>query len=209
MRDPRLRISATILLSAGAFISTPGAILALLWWLLFTPRLKAVPSPRVLLGVVLMITVTALVSEVTGGLGLEYLVRMLPILLIAAWAYSDRQESELLDVSVWLFGKRIGFDIGLTAEMGLQSLQLVGNDLAQVRQAMAIKGIPFTVRSVVPVAMNIVVNQLRRTEEAAKLLTVRGYTAGGEINPRFETTGQDIFLTSIALLTFFTSFLAF
>ncbi len=209
MRDPRLRIAATILLSTAAFMSTGGAVIAFLWWLLFTPRLKAIPHPRMLLGVLLMITLTALVSEYTGGMGLNYLVRMIPILLIAAWAYSDRQESELLDVSVWLLGKRIGFDIGLTAEMGLQSLQLISHDLVKIKQAMAIKGLPISVTSMVPLAMNLVVNQLRRTEEASKLLTVRGYSAGGEITPSFVTTKLDVSLTFIALLTFFTSFWLF
>ncbi len=209
MHDPRLRIAATILLSTAAFMSTEGAVLAFLWWLLFTPRLKAIPHPRMLLGVLLMISITALVSEYTGGLGISYLVRMIPIILIAAWAYSDRQESELLDVSVWLLGRRIGFDIGLTAEMGLQSLQLISHDLEKIKQAMTIKGMPVSVASIIPLSMNLVVNQLRRTEEASKLLTVRGYSAGGEITPNFVTTKADVSLTFIALLTFSTSFWLF
>ena len=156
-----------------------------------------------------MIAATAAVSEYTGGAGLSYLVRMVPIILIAAWAFSDRQESELLDVSVWLLGKRIGFDIGLTAEMGMQSLQLISQDLAQIRQAMAIKGVRLSFMSMVPLAMSLVVNQLRRTEDAAKLLEVRGYRGGGEVEPVFNTTMGDIFLAFIALATFFTSFLLF
>ncbi len=208
MRDPRLRIFSTILLSAGAFISPAGAVAALLWWLLFTPRLKAVPHPRMLSGVVLMITATAIVSELTGGLGLLYLLRMVPILLIAAWAFSDRQESELLDVSVWMMGKRIGFDIGLMAEMGLQGLRLINQDIVQVRQAMEIKGMRPSVRNLVPMAANIVINQLRRTEETAKLLTVRGYSSGGEIEPHFVTERRDIMLASLALAVPLLSFFA-
>lgn len=200
MRDARLRVLSTILLSAGSFISVYGAFTAFIWWLLFTPRLKGIRQPRVLAGAAIMIFVTALVSELTGGYGLFYLFRMMPILLIAAWAYSDRQENELLHVSVWMMGKKTGFDIGLMAEMGLQSLQLISKDIVQIKQAMAIKGMKLSFRTIIPLATTLLVNQLRRTEETAKLLTLRGFVSGGEIQPVFITERKDIALAVLSLI---------
>ncbi|MDD3398116.1 MAG: hypothetical protein PHW93_00750 [Candidatus Methanomethylophilaceae archaeon] len=209
MQDARLRILTTIVLSAGAFISLYGALATLAWWLLLTPRWKALPHPRILLWVMVMIAITSLVSELSGGEGFSYMVRMIAILLIAAWAYSQRQDGELLDVSVWLMGKRIGFDIGLTAEMGMQSLGLIKQDIQQVRQAMAVKGMKFSVFSILPLAANIVMNQLRRTEEMAKMLTVRGYIRGGEIEPHFHTARIDYLLALSSLLVLTTAILSY
>lgn len=199
MRDARLRILATILLSAGSFISIYGALAAFVWWLIFTPRLKAIAQPRMLAGAIAMIAATAIVSEVTGGLGVFYLFRMIPILLIAAWAFSDRQDNELLHVSVWLMGKKTGFDIGLTAEMGLQSLQLINRDVMQINQAMTVKGLKPSFRTIVPLATTLLINQLRRTEETAKLLTIRGFVSGGEIHPLFITEKRDVVLAVLSL----------
>ena len=63
MQDPRLRLFATVILSVAAFASAIGAVAALAWWLLFTPRTKALPRPGMLLGLIAMIAITALVSE--------------------------------------------------------------------------------------------------------------------------------------------------
>ncbi|KUL01443.1 MAG: hypothetical protein PWQ88_1102 [Candidatus Methanomethylophilaceae archaeon] len=200
MQDPRLRILCTVLLSVGSFISPVGAVATLVWWLLFTTRLRALPHPRTVVGIIIMIAVTALVSELSGGEGLPYLIRMIPILLVAMWAYSDRNEGELLDVSVWMFGKGIGFDMGLMAEMGMQSLSQIAHDLSRIRQAMIIKGMKPSIRVIIPMATNIVVNQLRRAEGIAKLLRVRGYRGGGELKPRFMTERRDMVLTISAMI---------
>lgn len=209
MQDARLRILTTIILSAGAFMSLYGALAALAWWLLLTPRWRALPHPRMLLWVMLMIAITSIVSELSGGAGISYFIRMVAILLIAAWAYSQMQDGDLLDVSVWLMGPRIGFDIGLTAEMGMQSLGLIKQDIQQVRQAMAVKGMKVSVFSILPLAANIVINQLRRTEGMAKLLMVRGYESGGEVEPRFTTTRLDYLLALSSFLVLTTAFLSY
>ena len=209
MQDARLRILTTIILSAGAFMSLYGALAALAWWLLLTPRWRALPHPRMLLWVMLMIAITSIVSELSGGAGISYFIRMVAILLIAAWAYSQMQDGDLLDVSVWLMGPRIGFDIGLTAEMGMQSLGLIKQDIQQVRQAMAVKGMKVSVFSILSLAANIVINQLRRTEGMAKLLMVRGYESGGEVEPRFTTTRLDYLLALSSFLVLTTAFLSY
>ncbi|RXE56140.1 hypothetical protein ABH15_08230 [Methanoculleus taiwanensis] len=206
MRDPRLRILATVMLSIAAFASVAGAAAALLWWALFTPRFSALPHPKMFAGVIVMIAASAALSALSGGDGLSYLIRMTAILLIAAWAYAERQDGELLDVSVWLLGDRLGFDIGLVAEMGLQSLHIIEHDIREVGRAMTIKGMRPSIGTIVPLASNIIINQLRRTEETAKLLTVRGYRNGGHIHPRFEPGLRDataaIFAVFIAIFAF-------
>lgn len=200
MQDPRLRLLATAVLSVAAFASTLGAAAALVWWLLATPRTKALPRPGVLFGLIAMVAATALVSEWGGGPGLSYLIRMVAVLLLAAWAYADTKEGEVLAVAVWALGDRIGFEIGLIAEMGLAGLAVIGRDIDQMRVAMALKGIRIGARSIVPIAVLLIVTQIRRAEEMAGLLVVRGYTLGGRICPTFETGSRDVLATLSAII---------
>ncbi len=192
MQDPRLRLLATVVLSLAAFASVTGAVAALAWWLIFTPRTRALPRPGVLLSLVAMIALTALVSAWSGGPGLSYLIRMTAVLLIAAWAYSETKEGEVLAVAVWALGDRIGFDIGLVAEMGLSGLAVIGQDIDQVRVAMALKGARIGARSIVPIAALLIVTHIRRADEVARLLVVRGYTLGGRVCPVFRAGRRDV-----------------
>jgi energy-coupling factor transporter transmembrane protein EcfT len=192
MQDPRLRLAAVTALSVAAFSSTAGAVAAFAWWLLFTPRTRALPRPGLLLPLIAMIAAAALVSELGGGAGLSYFIRMTVILLIAAWAYAATEEGEVLAVAVWALGDRIGFEIGLIAEMGLSGLSVIRQEIDQVRAAMALKGMRPGLRTVVPLAVTLIVTELRRSEEVARLLMVRGYTHGGRICPRFRKGAWDI-----------------
>ncbi len=205
MQDPRLRLLSTVVLSLAAFVSTTGAIVAFIWWLAFTPRTKALPRPGVLLSLIAMIAVTALVSELGGGPGLSYFVRMVAVLLLAAWAYAETEEGEVLAVAVWGLGRRIGFEIGLIAEMGLTGLLVIRQEIDQIWVALALKGAKVGVRSIVPIAVLLIVTQIRRADEVARLLVVRGYTLGGRICPRFKTDPQDILASLSAVMLGFLS----
>ena len=200
MQDPRLRLFATAVLSIAAFMSTAGAVTVLVWWLIFTPRTKALPRPGVFLGLALMIAVTALVSGWGGGPGVSYLIRMVVILLLAAWAYAETQEGEMLAVAVWAFGDRIGFEIGLIAEIGLQGLAVIRRDIEQMRVALALKGIRIGARSIVPIAILLIVTEIRRADDLARLLVVRGYTLGGRTCPIFETGARDVLAALLAMV---------
>jgi energy-coupling factor transport system permease protein len=200
MQDPRLRLFSTVVLSLFAFASMAGAVVALAWWLVFTPRTKALPRPGVLLSLIAMIGVTALVSAWGGGPGLSYFIRMVVVLLLAAWAYSETEEGEVLAVAVWALGKRIGFEIGLIAEMGLTGLYVIRQEIDQVRIALALKGVPIGIRTIVPIAVLLIITQIRRADEVARLLVVRGYTLGGQICPRFRTDRRDILASSSAVI---------
>lgn len=192
MQDPRLRLLSVAVLSLAAFASTVGAAAALIWWLLFTPRTKSLPRPGVLLPLVAIVAATALVSAWGGGAGLSYFFRMTVILLLAAWAYAGTEDGEVLTVAVWALGNRVGFEVGLIAEMGIGGLSVIRREVEQVRVAMALKGIRPGLRTIVPLAVTLIVMEIRRADETARLLVVRGYTTGGKICPRFRTDPLDV-----------------
>lgn len=207
MQDPRLRLFVTVFLSLAAFASTAGAVAALVWWLVATPRTRTFPRPGVLLSLIAMIAAAALVSEWGGGPGLSYLIRMVAVLLLAVWAYAEMKEGEVLSVAVWALGDRIGFEIGLIAEMGLTGLAVIRQEIDQMQVAMALKGVLPGIRSIVPLAVTLIVTQIRRTDEMARLLVVRGYTLGGHVCPRFETTRRDVLVSLAAVLLVFLFYL--
>ncbi len=136
-----------------------------------------------LLPLVGMIAATALVSAWGGGGagGLSYLFRMTVILLLAAWAYAETEDGEVLAVAVWALGNRVGgFEIGLVAEMGISGISVLRQEIEQVRTAMALKGVRPGIRWIVPLAVTLIVTEIRRADETARLLVVRGgYTTGG------------------------------
>jgi len=205
MQDPRLRILATLALSMASFLSVAGAVLAVIWWLICTPNIRALPHRKAFLAALLMIAAASAVSELSGGAGLSYFVRMTAILLVAGWAYHDRRDGELLDVSVWLFGNRLGFDLGLVAEMSLQTLEVIVRDITQLQTALLIKGIKPGIRTIGALSANLIIGQIRRTEEQAKLLTVRGYESGGQVCPEFRTATADILKTVAAGILVFSA----
>ncbi|MBA7465542.1 hypothetical protein ES707_00712 [subsurface metagenome] len=200
MQDPRLRLLSTVVLSMAAFASTVGAVAALVWWLLFTPRTKALPRPGVLLSLIAMIAAAALLSAWGGGPGLSYFIRMTVVLLLAAWTYAETEEGEVLAVAVWALGNRVGFEVGLIAEMGLTGLAVIRQEIEQMRVAMALKGIRPGARSIVPLAVTLIVTQIRRSDEIARLLVVRGYTIGGRICPQFRTESLDTLASLMAVI---------
>jgi energy-coupling factor transport system permease protein len=187
MQDPRIRIAAASILSIAAFISLQGAAAAFLWWLVFTPRFRIVKKIRLVFSLILMIAFFSLVMELIGGNGLSYFCRMTVIILIGMWVFGEQQSGEFLTISVWLFGTRTGFELGMIAEMGIQSLSSVTADLDRIRIAEKIKGMQWGVHSLVPAGLVLVHGALSRAEDSAELLAVRGYRSGGTLCPEFVT----------------------
>lgn len=191
MQDPRIRIVAASILSIAAFISLQGALAAFLWWLVFTPRFMTVKKIRLVFSLILMIAFFSVVLELFGNNGFSYFCRMTVIILIGMWVFGEQQSGEFLNIGVWLFGTRMGFDIGLVAEMGIQSLSSVTADLDRIRIAEQIKGKRWGVHSLVPAVLVLVHGALNRAEDAAELLAVRGYRSGGTLCPVFNTGSLD------------------
>jgi len=202
MQDPRIRIAAASILSIAAFISLQGAVAAFLWWLVFTPRFRIVKKIRLVFSLILMIAFFSFVLELFGGNGFSYFCRMTVIILIGMWVFGEQQSGEFLAISVWLFGTRFGFDLGMVAEMGVQSLSLVTADLDRVRIAEKIKSKRWGVGSLVPAGLVLVHGAVSRAEDAAELLAVRGYCSGGSLCPDFRTGAIDVVAGVCALGVF-------
>jgi len=202
MQDVRLRLATAACLSAASYISVFGAFFAILWWLLFTEREKTLPGKGVLASFLAMILAIASVNQFHGGDGLSYAVRMVPIILLAGWLYYERMPGELLHAGVWLFGPKNGFDLGLIAEMGIQAMGTIRDELDRMRRAMVLKGLPWGVTTMLPVGQNLLHMQVSRSAEQANILASRGYRRGGSLDAAFKTSTWDSFTFFIAFLGF-------
>ena len=179
MQDIRLRAGTAALLSLAAFTSIWGAAVVFIWWLIFSRPLKVLRKMRRVIPAIILIAFFGFVLELTGGGGISYCLRMTVIILIGAWVYTGYQQGEFLRLWVWLLGKKTGFDLGMIAEIGMQSLELMLSDFSRIRQAQELKGTIWGLRSLVPSGSILVHGALRRADETAELMAVRGYTRGG------------------------------
>jgi len=192
MQDPRIRIASAAILSLAAFLSLHGAAAVFLWWLVFTPSLQIAKRIRLVFSLILMIAFFSVVLELSGGSGLSYFFRMTVIVFIGMWIFSEQKSGEFLAIGVWLFGDGAGFELGMVAEMGIQSLVSVTADLERIRVAEKIRGMPWGVKNIVPAGLVLVHGALVRAEDTAELLAIRGYQHGGSLCPTFFTRPLDI-----------------
>lgn len=206
MKDARLRIFCTLALSLAAFTSAAGAALVCLWWLVFSRRQGSLPSPKVIALTAVPLAVAALAAEITSGGGLSYFFRLSAVFLVAFWAYRERVPGELLGAGASLFGPRLGFDLGLAGEMGMEALSSLEDDIAQTRMALGLKGRRWGIRTIAPFGLSVLHAQMRRAEERTALLAVRGYRGGGLVCPSFARTRADCAATVLAGIVLFLSF---
>jgi energy-coupling factor transporter transmembrane protein EcfT len=192
MQDIRLRAGAAALLSFGAFASITGAAVVFIWWLVFSHPLQVMKKMRMVIPTIILIAFFGLILELTGGGGISYGLRMTVIILIGAWVYTNYRQGEFLRLGTWLLGKKTGFDLGMIAEMGMQSLDLMVSDYLRIRQAQELKGARWGIRRLVPAGSIIIHGALRRADETAELMAVRGYTHGGSYCPVFKIPIRDI-----------------
>jgi hypothetical protein len=199
MQDIRLRVGTAALLSLVAFTSMWGAAVVFIWWLIFSRPLQVLRKMRMVIPALILIGFFGLVLELTGGGGLSYCLRMTVVILIGAWVYSGYCQGEFLKLGTWMLGRKTGFDLGVVAEMGMQSLELMVSDFSRIRQAQELKGKRFGLRTLIP-AGNILINgAVRRADETAELMAMRGYIHGGSYCPVFVTPLIDI-IAGIAAL---------
>jgi len=185
MQDPRIRLACALLLSLAAFISIAGAAASFLWWLVFTPRWKNIRHVRAVLATFLLFALIASAMVLTGTDGFSYLVRMTAILLVGTWVYADSRTGDLLATGAWLGGSRAGFEVGMIAEISLAMAQGLSADFSRVRLAAEQKGQAWGIRSILPAGRVIISDALRRADETAEVLAVRGYRCGGTLCPLF------------------------
>lgn len=191
MQDPRIRLGATILLSAAAWISLSGAILTLLWWVIGAGARTSVHTVRSLILILLVPAVMGLAACWSGADGVSYFVRITAVLIIASWMYAERYPGELLDVGVWALGTKTGFDLGLIGELSMSSLDTLAREIDRISVALSQKGIRLTPRIIPAVFSGILIRQLNLAHERAILLTLRGYTRGGMHCPSFSPSRSD------------------
>jgi energy-coupling factor transporter transmembrane protein EcfT len=199
MQDIRLRVGTATLLSLAAFASVTGAIVVFIWWLVFSNPIQVLKRMRIVIPAITLIAFFGLVLELTGGGGISYCMRMTVIILIGAWVYAEYRQGEFLRLGTWLLGKKPGFDLGMVAEMGMQSLDLMVSDFSRIRQAQALKGTRWGIRNLIPAGRILIHGALRRADETAELMAIRGYNHGGSYCPEFKTPAKD-FVGSIAAL---------
>lgn len=200
MRDPRIRLFSIVALSVGAFAGIWGAVAAFGWWLVFTPSFRSIRHPAVTATMVATVGIVAAAAELTAGNGLSYLVRMTVVILIATWAFDDWSSGEMLATSVWLFGMKWGFDLGLAGEMSVQAFRELAADIGRMRIADRIRGRRSLLRRVSAAPGALIVSQLRTAADQADLLVVRGYRGGGSVCLRFETPRREILAGSLAIV---------
>jgi energy-coupling factor transport system permease protein len=192
VQDGRLKILSATVLPLVAFLSLAGAVAALAWWLLFTPRHRGIRNPRAVLFFLAILCATAVVVQVTAGGGVPYLFRMTVVVLLAAWYHGARKSGELLEVAVAFLGTRAGFDLGLLAEMAARSLDLLLADLGMMQIAWQMKGTPRRLGTLSPALALLLHTQLQHSGEQASLLALRGYTGGGSLCPAFAFPRHDL-----------------
>lgn len=197
MQDPRLILLSTVALSLAAFASAWGALLALGWWAVATPRRLPLDRWRALLGAFLFVLATAILVSLSGGNGPSYLFRVSVVLLLATWAYGTRRGGEFLDMGTWALGDRAGFELGLVAEMAMGSLEVMDRDLSMLLLALRLKAGRVTLSSLLPALGLLVRRELDRARDLGDLLAVRGYRHGGSLCPRFPRGRWDL-LSAVA-----------
>jgi hypothetical protein len=191
MQDVRVRVISTLLLSVATFISIPGAIAALAWWFA-AGGVSTVKTSRYAL---IFIGIAGLVSflvEISGGGGLSYFIRMSVILLIAFWAFAHQAPGEFMDLTVWVAGNTWGFELGLVAEITLQAINAIREDIERIKVALTLKGMRTGIRQLLPAASVLIITHLSRAEDQADLLVVRGYRRGGSWCPAFPKNTRDL-----------------
>jgi len=201
MQDPRIRVFSGIILSLAAFISIPGAAAVFIWWLIFTPVRTQLKRIRLVIFMVIVIALFSLLLELTaGGGGISYFTRMMVIILIGMWMFTEYQPGDFLKLGTWLFGDRTGFELGMLADMGMQSLSQLNLDFDRIRLAVKLKGNQWSIRNLVPATLVLVHGALMRAETTAELLAIRGFTSGGSLNPEFSRTKKEVIAGVFAIV---------
>ena len=199
MDDVRVRVGTATLLSLISFMSVTGAVLAFIWWLIFTPNIRLVFRNRLLLPSVSVIGFFSIILELTGGEGAGYFIRMLVIILIGAWLLHEQKQNDFLNLGSWLLGNRLGFDLGMVAEIAIQTLTDLTHDFQRIRVAGNLKGCAWGPGSIVPSGLILVKRTLSRAQDTTDLLAVRGYTGGGTREPVFSLSSRDAIAGFLAL----------
>lgn len=210
MSDIRIRLAVVLLLSLTAFTGLTGVAGTALFWIVFCARETFTHvSWKLIVPVAgLAAGVPGLILSLTGGEGVLYAAKIFGILLLAFWFGAAQKPGEFLDLGVWALGRKTGFDLGLAAELSLQFLSGISEDLTHMKAALRIKGQTLSRRTLPALGTGLLLLSLSRAKQVGSLLARRGYRSGGTYAPVFATTGRDILMLCTAGICAALGFLA-
>lgn len=139
-----------------------------------------------------------LILYLSGGDGGIYAAKIFVIFCLAFWLGVSHKPGEFLDLGVWALGRKTGFDLGLSAELTMQYLSGISDDLSHMRSALRIKGEKLTRKTIPPLATGLLLLSLSRSGRIGAYLARRGYHTGGTYLPHFPTTKTDILMLCTA-----------
>jgi energy-coupling factor transport system permease protein len=203
VQDARLRLFSVLLLSVSCFVSVAGAMLTLIWLLLYPSYLKAAVRSKAYYFLLPFTGIVAIVMQLSGEDGLSYFIRMGVLLLLGFTIFRGWAPGDFLDLSVWLFGIKAGFDLGLAIEMTIQGIDEASRDWSRVLTSMRLKGMQPGFRNLTSVGFLLIHLRLLRARDQADLLTTRGYQSGGSCCPAFHASNRDIIASFCTILILF------
>ena len=167
MTDIRIRLTVVILLSLTAFTGVLGTLLAAASWLLFcADETFSHNSWKIFVpSAVLAAGFPGLILYLTGGDGMIYAAKIFVIFCFAFWLGVSHKPGEFLDLGVWALGRKTGFDLGLSAELTMQYLSGISDDLSHMKSALKIKGEKLTRKTIPPLATGLLLLSLSRSQQ--------------------------------------------
>ncbi|HJK75604.1 MAG TPA: hypothetical protein O0X59_04280 [Methanocorpusculum sp.] len=200
MTDIRIRLIVVILLSLSAFTGVLGTLLAAACWIVFCAEETFSHNSWKLFmpSAVLAAGFPGLILYLSGGDGGIYAAKIFVIFCLAFWLGVSHKPGEFLDLGVWALGRKTGFDLGLSAELTMQYLSGISDDLSHMKSALRIKGERPPRKPTPPLATGLLLLSLSRSGRIGAYLARRGYHTGGTYLPHFPTTKTDILMLCTA-----------
>ena len=164
MTDIRIRLIVVILLSLSAFTGVLGTLLASACWIVFCAEETFSHNSWKLFmpSAVLAAGFPGLILYLSGGDGGIYAAKIFVIFCLAFWLGVSHKPGEFLDLGVWALGRKTGFDLGLSAELTMQYLSGISDDLSHMRSALRIKGEKLTRKTIPSLATGLLLLSLSR-----------------------------------------------
>ncbi len=203
MSDIRFRLLTLVLLSVLSFVNLFGAAAVFCWWLVFGAKTTfAKNSWKVVVPVSIFVGLFPSVVLYLTGEDLFYGAKIFVLVLLAFWFSASLLAGELMSFFVWVFGQRIGFDLGMVAEFSVQALYEIRDDFSRMRSALRIKGQKFFLFAVPSLAAGLLILSMRRAGIQSSLLARRGYCSGGMYVPVFSHAVSDFLMLGTAVLLY-------
>ncbi|MDO5844374.1 MAG: hypothetical protein Q4Q53_04440 [Methanocorpusculum sp.] len=192
MNDIRFRLASVLILSVTAFLGVVPSAAVFIWWIVFAAKrtFQKFSLKTIILTLVLAAGFPSAVLFFTGG-DAFYGVKIAVIVLIAFWFGSECKANDFMNLFVWLFGKKSGFNLGLSAEFSMTALKYLKDDFVQMRDALKIKGRKVSVSTIPSLSFGLLAMSIRRAEMSSLILARRGYVSGGTFEPEFFPSVSD------------------